>query len=220
MRSPAVGTGGSWGIGEDAERSGALFATARVVQAGPSWSVWRRLAASAQCRLVNVEALIEPVRGVAWACRPHDAPSARAADLISDRPNRWNAEGEATIYLSGDAALALIEAGRHPEDLQASSRLYRVELRLPRALDIRRADVRTALDLPSDPAWTLDRERTRAVGGRVRALGACEGLLVPSAGALDQVERWNAVVFADDRDGIARLMGDPGLAGVLIFDEQ
>lgn len=169
---------------------------------------------------MNVEDLVEPVDGVAWACRSQDAPSATALDLISDRANRWNAEGEATIYLSGDAALALMEAGRHPEDLQASSRLFRVELRLRRALDIRRGDVRTALDVPADPAWILDRGRTRALARRVRDLGACDGLLVPSAGALDLAERWNAVVFADDRDGVPRLMGDPHPAGVLVFEER
>ena len=138
---------------------------------------------------------------------------------MSDRTNRWNAEGEPTIYLSGDGGLALIEAGRHPDDLGVSSRLFRVDLRLPRVLDIRRPAVRAALDLPEDPAWILDRGRTHAVATRLRGSGACDALLVPAAGALDQLDRWNAVIFADDRDAVARWLSQPTPAGILVFDE-
>jgi RES domain-containing protein len=162
--------------------------------------------------------LVETAHKMAWVCRPDDLPSTSALDLRSDRRNRWNDEGEPTIYLGSDPGLALIESGRHPEDLKRNSRLLRVELRLRAALDLRRAAVRAELELPAGDWWVLDQDRTRAVAGRIRTWGGCDGLLVPSAGALDQAERWNAVVFAHDAAAVARLLGDPRPAGTLTFE--
>jgi RES domain-containing protein len=163
--------------------------------------------------------LVEPVRKVAWVCRPDDLPRTSVLDLRSDRPNRWNEEGQQTIYLSGDPALALIEIGRHPEDLKRASHLLRLDLRLRRALDLRRPPVRAELELPAGDWWILDRDRTRSVAERIRTSGECDGLLVPSAGALDQEDRWNAVVFADDGLAVDHLLGDPRPAGNVLLDD-
>lgn len=167
---------------------------------------------------MSLAQLVEPVGKVAWVCRPEDAPFKTAMDLVSDRPNRWNGQGDATLYLSSDAGLALIESGRHPEDLTRAAHLLRVELRLRRALDLRRAAVRSELELPVEDSWILDRDRTRSLATRLRASGVCDGLLVPSAGALDHPDRWNAVVFADDPAGVGSLVGDPRRAGTVNLD--
>jgi RES domain-containing protein len=145
-------------------------------------------------------------RGSAWSCRAESLPCRSALDLVSDRQNRWNVQGEPTIYLSGDAALAVLEAGRHPEDLEVRSRLIEVDLRLPRAVDLRDEDVRDALGLAKALDWVLDRQRTREIARSLRQSGSCDGLIVPSAGAVDQPERWNAVVFAEDRARLAELV--------------
>jgi hypothetical protein len=42
---------------------------------------------------------------------------------------------------------------------------------------------------------------------------------VPSAGALDQRDRWNAVVFADDPAAVDHLVGDPRPAGTMILEK-
>lgn len=167
---------------------------------------------------MNLAPLVETVRKVAWVCRPDDAPSASARDLVSDLANRWNRPGDATLYLSSDAGLALIESGRHPEDMRQASHLLRLELRLPRALDLRRPAVRSVLGLPAGDWWILDRDRTCDLATRLRSSGACEGLLVPSAGALDQPDRWNAVVFADDREATGRIVSHPRRAGAVTLD--
>lgn len=159
--------------------------------------------------------LTEPARKVVWVCRPDDAPLASAFDLASDRPNRWNGEGETTIYVSGDPGLALIESGRHPEDLKEASRVLRLELRLRRALDLRRSAVRAELGLPAGDWWVLDRDRTRDAARHLRMSGECDGLIVPSAGALDQADRWNAVVFVDDPDGVDSMLASPKPAGTI-----
>ena len=146
--------------------------------------------------------------GPAWVCRDEALPSKAAVDLISDKANRWNAQGEPTLYLSGDPALALVEGARHPDDLKARSRLLEVKVSIPRVVDLRDPDVRASLSLPGDVDWVLHRERTRRIARRLRESRMCDALIVPSAGTLDQSDRFNLVVFADDRDRIAQLVSD------------
>jgi RES domain-containing protein len=155
--------------------------------------------------------------GAAWVCRDQGLPSATAVDLISDKANRWNAEGEPTLYLSGDPALALLESARHPDDLKERSRLFEVPVAIPRVADLREPAVRDALALSDDLHWVLRRERTRQVASFFRRSGMCDALIVPSAGGLDQEDRFNLVVFADDAGRISELFGDPRPVGSLQF---
>lgn len=168
----------------------------------------------------DLAALTRPVRATTWSCRGDEQPASNAVDLISDKPNRWNGEDVPTIYLSSDPALALIESGRHPEDLEEHARLVEIDLDLARVIDLRDSEVRTALGLPADPGWILDRERTRAVARAIRSSGAADGLLVPSAGALDQPDRWNAVVFADDRASVSGSLGAPRPGGEVRIERR
>jgi len=161
-------------------------------------------------------AAIGPFHGHAWVCRGQSLPADGVIDLISDKPNRWSAQGEPTIYLSGDAALALVETGRHPDDLEQHVRLYEVDVRIPLTVDLRRADVRAALALPDDGRWVLDRDRARAVAQSLRRGGQCDALIVPSAGALDQEDRFNLVLFADDRARIRGMVASFREAGELV----
>ena len=164
-------------------------------------------------RPTDLAILTRPARATTWSCRGDELPSSTAVELISDKPNRWNDEGVPTIYLSGDPALALVESGRHPDEIGAHLRLVEVDLDLARVLDLRDGAVRRMLGLPADPGWILDRERTRAVARMIRGTGAADAMLVPSAGALDQPDRWNAVVFADDRANVGAVVGAPRPGG-------
>ena len=161
-------------------------------------------------------AAVGPFHGHAWVCRGQSLPSDGVIDLISDKPNRWSAQGEPTIYLSGDAALALVETGRHPDDLEEHVRLYEVDLRIPLTVDLRRADVRAALGLLDDGHWVIDRDRARAVAQSLRQAGQCDALIVPSVGALDQEKRFNLVLFADDRARIPGMVASFRDAGELV----
>jgi RES domain-containing protein len=169
---------------------------------------------------VAPESLTGHLRARAWACRAQGLPSETATDLISDKPNRWNVEGEPTIYVSGDPALALVESGRHPDDVGGESALIEVELAVARTVDLRDPRVRHALDLPDEGTWVLDRARTRAVAQSLRHSRMCDALMVPSAGALDQPDRWNAVVFADDRRSVTRMVGRPARVGAVMISRQ
>jgi RES domain-containing protein len=163
--------------------------------------------------------LAGPLRAGVWACRGESLPSGSSLDLISDKPNRWNTEHEATIYLSGDPGLALLESGRHPDDLEDRMRLLEVDIRIPRAVDIRDHEARAELSLPGDLDWVLDHDRTREVAYSLRLSGKCDALIVPSAGALDQPERFNLVIFADDPERIPQLVGDPRVVGKVVVDD-
>ena len=160
----------------------------------------------------------QSIEAQGWVCRAANLPHETTLDLISDKPNRWNAEGEPTIYVSADPGLAVIESGRHPSDLEDGLRIFDMALRIPRALDLREERVRAALELPDHPHWILDRERTREVGRWLRRSGEYDALIVPSAGALDAPQRYNVVVFADDRERIRELVADLRPAGELRID--
>lgn len=161
-----------------------------------------------------------PLHARAWACRGEGFPAETAVDLISDKANRWNEEGEPTIYLSGDPALALVESGRHPDDLADRSRLLEVGMRLSAAIDLRERDARAELGLPDEHAWVLDREQTRRIATSLRRDGRYEALIVPSAGALDQPERWNVVLFADDPEAASRVIDAPHEVGTLVLRKE
>lgn len=164
--------------------------------------------------------LAGPLRTRAWACRGESLPSGTALDLISDKPNRWSTDGEPTIYLSGDPALALLESGRHPDDLEEGMRLIELDVRIPLAVDLRDSEVRTALGLPDDAQWVLDRARTRGLAQSLRQSGICDAIVVPSAGAPDQPDRFNLVVFAGDRGRVPRMVTDVRVVGEVTVLER
>jgi RES domain-containing protein len=153
-----------------------------------------------------------------WVCRGESQPANSTLDLISDKPNRWNAEGEPTMYVSGDPGLALVESGRHATRLDDGLRLFEMHLQIPAALDLRDAAVRAELALPADLDWILDRDRTIEVSQSLRRSGRCDAIIVPSAGALDDRERYNIVVFADDPARMPELVADLRLVGELRLD--
>ena len=117
--------------------------------------------------------------------------------IVSSSGNRWSADGEPTLYLAGDAGIALAEVGRHWSPSDGPSRLWQVRVELAAAIDLRDEATRTAVGVPSDPGWFLDRELCQEVGSRLRRLRRCDGLIVPSVAFLDDRSRWNAVVFID-----------------------
>ena len=148
-----------------------------------------------------LQLLHAPFRSAAVCTVPATDPL-NIASLVTTETDRWNASGEPTLYLAGDIGTALAELGRHWEPAMSDVCLWKVELELSAAVDLRRREVRSAIRVPDDPRWFLDSQRCREVAERVRQ-GGSDGLIVPSAAFLDDLNRWNAVVFAD---------GDPGLA--------
>jgi RES domain-containing protein len=143
--------------------------------------------------------LAAPVTTTA-VCSGPDASQLDVHGLVTTDGNRWSAPGEPTLYLAGDAGVALAEVGRHwqpgPDPDPDELGLWEVDLVLRAAVDLRPSETRAAAGIPDDPSWFLDRGRCRDLAQRLREAG-CDGLVVPSVAFLDQLDRWNAVVFAD-----------------------
>lgn len=152
-------------------------------------------------------ALAAPFASEAYCSGP-PADHLDVAELVTTDANRWSASGEPTLYLAGDVGTALAEVGRHWEPESGRIRVWRVRLELPAAVDLRRPEVRSAVGVPDDPRWFLDRDRCRELASRIRQ-SAISGLIVPSVALLDQAERWNAVVFVDDAAALPRMIHLP-----------
>ena len=116
--------------------------------------------------------------------------------LVTTDGNRWSGPGEPTLYFAGDPGVALAEVGRHWDPGSGRQALWEAQLTLSAAVDLRREEVRSAAGVPQDPRWFLDRGRCRDLAIRFRKAG-CDGLIVPSVAFLDDLDRWNAVVFVD-----------------------
>lgn len=118
--------------------------------------------------------------------------------------NRWNEQGEPTLYLAGDPGVLVAEWGRQlHRSLSAEvigktveREVYRLYLRLDRVLDLRDRETAAKLDILDGPHRFVDRGLARATATRVRAAGA-QAMLVPSIAFLDEPSRWNLVVFLE-----------------------
>jgi len=145
---------------------------------------------------------------IGGACRhvPDDSPF----DVLDPRfagrdpDNRWNAPGQPTFYLAGDHGVALAEFARHypahrrPDVGRGAEvrRVYDLDLRLDRVLDLRATEVWDALAIKGAPACFLDRSVTRQISSLVRSTAA-QAILVPSVAFLDDPARWVLAVFLE-----------------------
>ena len=145
--------------------------------------------------------------GVAFRHIPADSPydvfDFRFAALASK--NRWNYQGQATLYLASDRGVALGEFARHlREDRfpaiggKAIARsVFRLELSIERLIDLRDADLCAALSLRNAPYCFLDKDLSRAVAQFLRQTTAAQAILVPSMAFLDHRDRWIAALFLE-----------------------
>lgn len=149
----------------------------------------------------------------------------------SDRPQRWSDGGAPTVYLASDIGVALAEWGRHVpiEERRDDSCLWRVPVRLDRAVDLRdpSADLTRALAAAGrcpdfeDHAWPLDQEAARDLAAWLRYEVGVDGLVVPSVAFLDDRARGNVVVFVEPgRDVDARLGEPESVAAVRWLDPR
>lgn len=122
------------------------------------------------------------------------------------REGRWNREGEAVFYISGDVSIALtefarwlkVDAGGVPPQARD---IYQFNLELDSVVDLRRADVQAALGISKPTAFTTY-ANCQAYASIAR-ISSVEAILVPPLGALDRADAWNLVVFLDRFSGQA-----------------
>lgn len=117
---------------------------------------------------------------------------------------RWHWEGQPTLYLASDAAVAIGEFARHlavdraGAPLPARRTVYELGVKLERTIDLRDPVVLRLIGREDAPACWLDVRIARAVGTFFRDSLAVQALLVPSVAYLDDRERFNVVAFLEN----------------------
>jgi hypothetical protein len=131
------------------------------------------------------------------------------------RDNRWNRQGEPTLYVAGDHGVLIAEFARHLKEERTlkmgrgmiARRIFDFEMIIPHTLDLRDSRVVAALSLANAPACFLDREIARATADFLRRTTPAEALLLPSMAFLDQPEHWVMAIFLEKLpEGIERVV--------------
>jgi RES domain-containing protein len=149
---------------------------------------------------------------VPWSGRAYrHIPAGSQYDVLDFRfagrssNNRWNSQGDPTLYLAGDEGVLIAEWGRHFEvdrSLELRTRLverslFQLALKIDLVLDLRQEDVWSELSLEGAPTCFLDLSVAQATANYIRATTEAQAILVPSAGFLDQLDRWCLVLFLE-----------------------
>lgn len=156
---------------------------------------------------MDLHALVRPWSGWAFRHIPAGSPYGVLDFRFAGRgsTNRWNAQGEPTLYLAGDRGVALAEFARHlgeargvrePEHL-IRRQVFRLTLNLGHTLDLRRPELCDSLSLREAPYCFLDKAVARAVAGFLRQTTPAQALLVPSVAFLDDPGRFTLAVFLE-----------------------
>lgn len=171
---------------------------------------------------MSLEPFIRPWSGDAFRHLPDGSPygvlNFRFASLAAN--NRWNFQGEPTLYLAGDYSVALVEFARHLSTNRSLKphhanrrRVYRLNLRLDTTISLCDPGVWSALSLQDAPYAFADPKFARATAKFLRDTTPVQGLFVPCLGFLDQPDRWNLIVFLE------KLAPDP-LSYLMVASEE
>jgi RES domain-containing protein len=156
---------------------------------------------------VDIATFLRPWSGFLFrhipAASPYDVLDFRFAGLAAD--NRWNARGEPTLYLASDRGVALAEFARHlgedrrmdPATAVVARRVFRLQVTVPRVLDLRDPNFCSALSLKEAPYCFVDKGIARAVAQFLRRTTPAQALIAPSVAFLDDADRFIAVLFLD-----------------------
>jgi hypothetical protein len=118
--------------------------------------------------------------------------------------NRWYAPDEPTLYLAGDVGVAVAEWGRrfpasYPDASahQVVRDVCQLHLRLDAVLEVRSDRVTRLLGVAGAPEIFRDMDAARSIARVVRETSPAQAMLVSSIAFLDDLTRWNLVLFLD-----------------------
>lgn len=134
---------------------------------------------------------------------PYNVYDFSRAGLASD--NRWNVQGEPTLYLASEKDVALGEYARHFKVDRSETlarqvkrrKVYRFKVQLAHTLNLCDAQVWQALSLKNAPTCFLDKAVARATAQFIRRTTDVEAIFVPSVVFLDQIDKWVLVIFLE-----------------------
>jgi RES domain-containing protein len=155
---------------------------------------------------------IRPWAGTAFRHIPADAGyDIRDLRFAGRRSSgRWHWQGQPTLYLASDSAVAIGEFARHLAvdrgggATAARRAVYELGVRLERVIDLRDPDVLRLIGRDDAPQCWLDPRIARAVATFFRDSLDLHGLLVPSVAHLDDASRFNVVCFLENLPETAR----------------
>ncbi len=119
--------------------------------------------------------------------------------------NRWNQQGEPTLYLAKGKNVALAEYARHfqvdrspklAQQIQERD-LYRFDVRLERVVNLSDVDVWQELSLTNAPDCFKNQDVARACANFIRYTTPATAVFVPSMAFLDNLEQWCLVLFLE-----------------------
>ena len=149
---------------------------------------------------------IGPWQGTAFRHIPADAGyDIRDLRFAGRRSSgRWHWQGQPTLYLASDSAVAIAEFARHLAvdrggiAAPAPRAVYELGVRLERTIDLRDRRVLRLIGRDDAPECWLDPRIARAVATFFRDSLDLHGLLVPSVAHLDDQSRFNVVCFLEN----------------------
>ena len=150
---------------------------------------------------------------------PHDIIDFRLSGQSAE--NRWNVQGERTLYLASDRAVAIGEFARHMRDDRSrvslggviERRLIQLDLTIALSLDLRSSELVGQLSLSDAPKCFLDRSVARAVAGFLRTTTPTQALIVPSVAFLDDPSRFVVVCFLEKLPDAEQWISSATMAG-------
>ena len=158
---------------------------------------------------MSIQSYLQPWQGTAvrhipkLANRQYDIYDFSYAGRSAE--NRWNSQGEPTLYLAKEKNVALGEYARHFQvdrsislARQVQERIvYRFDVKLDRVLNLCRSAVWQELSLSDAPNCFQNRDIARACANFIRYTTSATAIFVPSMAFLDDVERWCLVLFLE-----------------------
>ncbi len=119
--------------------------------------------------------------------------------------NRWNIQGEQTLYLAGSVDVAAGEWSRHfqfdrSKQLSAKTKrrkVYQMTVNLNYTLNLCDRCCWQELSLKDAPNCFLDKNIARATAQFIRQTTIVEAIFVPSMAFLDQMDKWVLVIFLE-----------------------
>ena len=157
---------------------------------------------------MSIAGHIEPWRGHAFRHVP-DIPSSDVRDFrycALSKTNRWNAQGEPTLYLAKDKSVVIGEFSRHFSEDRSPKlatqmhrrQIWRLSVRFRRTIDLCRPSVCKAMSLDDAPQCFTDIQVARSTATFLRKTLKIEALFVPSMVFLDDLSKWCLAVFLEN----------------------
>ena len=122
------------------------------------------------------------------------------------RNNRWNVQGEPTLYLAKDKGVATGEFARHYSDNRSQAlakkiqrrQIWRFSVKLKRTLDLCDLKVSIALSLTDAPYCFKDKRVARSTANFLRSSLKIDAIFLPSMVFLDDLSKWCLVIFLEN----------------------